>query len=36
MKEEHKIINETPIPDMKDMDEIRKAIIANEIINRKY
>ena len=24
------------IPDMTDMDEIRKAIIANEILNRKY
>ena len=24
------------IPDMTDMDEVRKAIIANEILNRKY
>jgi len=24
------------IPDMTDIDEVRKAIIANEILNRKY
>jgi hypothetical protein len=26
----------TNIPDMTDVDEVRKAIIANEILNRKY
>lgn len=24
------------IPDLTDMDEVRKAIIASEILNRKY
>jgi len=24
------------VPDLTDMDEVRKAIIANEILNRKY
>jgi hypothetical protein len=24
------------LPDMTDMDEIRKAIIASELLNRKY
>ena len=24
------------MPDMTDMDEVRKAIIANEILSRKY
>jgi len=24
------------IPDMTDIEEVRKAIIANEILNRKY
>jgi hypothetical protein len=24
------------MPDMTDVDEVRKAIIANEILNRKY
>ena len=24
------------IPDLSDLDEVRKAIIANEILNRKY
>ena len=28
--------NTTPVPDMTDMDEVRKAIIANEILTRKY
>ena len=27
---------EIRIPDMTDTDEVRKAIIANEILNRKY
>jgi hypothetical protein len=26
----------TPIPDMTDMEEVRKAVIAGEILNRKY
>jgi hypothetical protein len=32
MKEE----NTNIIPEMTDLDEVRKAIIANEILNRKY
>jgi hypothetical protein len=32
MKEE----NTNIVPDMTDIDEVRKAIIANEILNRKY
>ena len=32
MAEESKNI----VPDLTDMDEVRKAIIANEILNRKY
>ena len=28
--------NSTPVPDMTDMEEVRKAIIASEILNRKY
>ena len=24
------------VPDLTDMEEVRKAIIANEILNRKY
>jgi len=28
--------NTTPVPDMTDMEEVRKAIIANEILTRKY
>jgi len=24
------------VPDLTDIDEVRKAIIANEILNRKY
>jgi len=28
--------NTNPIPDMTDMEEVRKAIIAYEILNRKY
>lgn len=35
MKED-KIQKNNHIPDMTDIDEIRKAIIANEILNRKY
>ena len=27
---------EIPVPDLTDMDEVRKAIIASEILNRKY
>jgi len=27
---------ESPVPDMTDMEEVRKAIIAGEILNRKY
>ncbi len=27
---------EVQLPDMTDLDEVRKAIIANEILNRKY
>ena len=26
----------SPIPDLTDMEEVRKAIIANEILNKKY
>ncbi len=34
MKEE---LTNTPVyPDMTDPEEVRKAIIANEILNRKY
>jgi len=29
-------IDEALIPDMTDIEEVRKAIIANEILNRKY
>lgn len=36
MKNDTKLTTENPIPDMTDMDEVRKAIIANEILNRKY
>jgi len=28
--------NITPVPDMTDMEEVRKAIIASEILKRKY
>ena len=28
--------NTNIVPDLTDMDEVRKAIIANEILNRKY
>ncbi len=28
--------NITPLPDMTDMEEVRKAIIASEILTRKY
>lgn len=34
MKEEEKY--ESPVPDMTDLEEVRKAIIANEILNHKY
>jgi hypothetical protein len=27
---------ETPLPDMTDAEEVRKAIIASEILTRKY
>jgi len=27
---------ETQVPDLTDTEEVRKAIIANEILNRKY
>ena len=27
---------EVQLPDLTDMDEVRKAIIASEILNRKY
>ena len=35
MKDE-KQNNEVQLPDLTDMDEVRKAIIASEILNRKY
>ena len=35
MADETKNTN-TPIPDLTDMDEVRKAIIASEILTRKY
>ena len=28
--------NTIPAPDLTDMEEVRKAIIAGEILNRKY
>ena len=28
--------NQNIIPDLKDIEEVRKAIIANEILTRKY
>ena len=28
--------NQNIVPDLTDMEEVRKAIIANEILNRKY
>lgn len=28
--------NEALVPDMTDIEEVRKAVIANEILNRKY
>lgn len=28
--------NQNSIPDLKDIEEVRKAIIANEILTRKY
>ena len=28
--------NNNLVPDMTDIDEVRKAFIANEILNRKY
>ena len=28
--------NQKSIPDLKDIEEVRKAIIANEILTRKY
>ena len=28
--------DDTLIPDLTDMEEVRKAIVANEILNRKY
>ncbi len=35
MKEET-TTNNTLMPDLTDIDEVRKAVIANEILNRKY
>jgi len=35
MKEEKQNID-VQLPDMTDLDEVRKAIIASEILNRKY
>ena len=34
MKEEEKY--ESVVPDMTDMEEVRKAVIAGEVLNRKY
>ena len=28
--------NDTLIPDLTDVEEVRKAVIASEILNRKY
>ena len=33
---EEKQNNEVQLPDLTDMDEVRKAIIASEILNKKY
>ena len=33
---EKELNNTTPMPDLTDMEEVRKAVIASEIINRKY
>lgn len=34
--EEKDVVFNAPVPDMTDMDEVRKAVIASEILNRKY
>jgi hypothetical protein len=36
MKDEKETNNEQLIPDLTDMEEVRKAIIVSEVINRKY
>ena len=36
MQEEKQTYNEVPVPDLTDVDEVRKAVIAGEILNRKY
>ena len=33
---EEKQNNEVQLPDLTDMDEVRKVIIASEILNKKY
>ena len=35
MAEKDVVVN-APVPDLTDMEEVRKAIIASEILNRKY
>jgi len=36
MEEKNNTNNTTPVPDLTEMEEVRKAIIANEILTRKY
>ena len=36
MQEDKQTYNEVPVPDLTDIDEVRKAVIAGEILNRKY
>ena len=36
MEETKKNIPDLTVPDLTDIDEVRKAIIANEILSRKY
>ena len=33
---EKDVVFNAPVPDLTDMEEVRKAIIASEILNRKY
>ena len=34
--DEKRVNQDTLIPDLTDMDEVRKAVIMSEILNRKY
>lgn len=36
MEDNSRFLDPTSIPDLSDVEEVRKAVIANEILNRKY